>query len=711
MDRYDVGALILYVLLTLAITMPLPLHMNEFLPGSSSDVYINPWANWWTREALVSGLDFYHTDYMFYPNGTSLVFHSFSHANTAISLALEPFLGQFVAYNSTILLAYALSGFSAYLLVRHLTGCRPAAVVSGLVFAFSSYHISESDHPVLVTTQWIPLFALALNRLLYHADQSRVKQLLLAALWFLLTALSSLHLMLMLGVWTALYLFYGLVFQRERLVPGIWRYLVLLGVIVGLALAPLLYPIASEYLTSDISYMAVQTDVGLGNDLLSFVTPNRRHPLFAPLVASTNDQIGAARKHPGYLGFLAVGLAISGVVVTGRKARFWWISGLLFLIVSLGARVMFLGEPLHIFPLPWAIPVISVMRHPFRFNVLLFFSLSVLVGLGGHSLVNALGKRSKWLSRLTLFAVGALVLFEYRVDPFPLTQPEYSPFLIELAQEDGEFAVADFPMGRRSAKYYLFYQMLHGRKMVDGVVSRTPDDAYAFVDENPLLRALRAGRAPASDLDIQDQFAILAEQGIPYIIVHKDLLGPSQMEEWREWLMGFPLAFFEDEWLIVYRTTSAPNHYLWDGVGVIDADLSADTVAPDVVLETQVAWGITSVPETRFQTEVSLVDEGGRVAQMQQFRVTPDRTLGQLTGDEIARAGYSMRIDPWLDSGEYTVLLRLVSEEDGQPLGQGIEVGIVTMLAPDRDYIHPDVEHDAQVSFGTPCACSATTLM
>ena len=556
MNRYNVAILALYSLLTLILTLPLPCNMRDTLAGCSSDVYINPWADWWTRKALTEGLDFYHTDYMFYPQGASLVFHSFSHANTVVSLLLTPLLGYLAAYNITILLAYVLSGFSMYLLASYLTGCRPAAFVSGLVFAFCPYHIFESAHPVMVTTQWIPFFALAFIRMLRDTSVGQVKQALLAALWFLLTALSSWHLMIMLVGWTTLYLLYSLFFERADWSPGAYRSLILLAIVACLLVAPFLWPIIREQLTADTAYMTVDIQDGLGNDLLSFFIPNQRHPLFGPYL-DCYEEIGFTKKRPAYLGYVSLGLAVGGIITARRKTRFWLLSGLVFFVLSLGLQITFRGSTLHTFHLPWAVPIIRLLRHPFRLNVLVFFSLAVLVGFGGRWLYGWVTLRSKPLACLALAFVAGLILFECLVRPFPTTQPSYFPFLYQLAQEEGDFAIADFPMGRKSAKYYLFCQTIHGKKIVGGVVSRTPDDAYVFVDSNPLLGPLRAETAPDPNLDIEEQFAALAGQDIRYVIVHKHFLNSKKMEDWQRWLANFPPSFYEDEWLIVYRTIPA----------------------------------------------------------------------------------------------------------------------------------------------------------
>lgn len=562
MKRYDVAALGLYALLTLVLASSLVSNIDTVLAGRSSDVYVNLWVDWWTRKALTEGLDFYHTDYLFYPLGTSLVFHSFSHTTTFLSLLMAPLIGRFAAYNVVILLSYVLSGFSMYLLTNRLTGCRPASLVAGLVFAFYPFHIYESSHPVLVTTQWIPLFALALVRALRETGLSRIRQILLAALWFLLTALSSWHLMIMLGMWMALYLLYGLLLERSEWAPRAFRSLVLLAVVIGVTVGPFLWPIIREQLTTDTGYMVIDAQRhGFGNDLLSFVIPNRDHPLLGSIskTLAINDEYGFTRRRSAYLGYVCLGLAIGGVATARRKARFWSLAGLVFFVLSLGSQVSFNGAPLHSFVLPWSIPIIGVLRHAFRLDVLLFFSLSVLVGYGCCWLYSRIALRSRMLARIALVSVAGLILFEYLVHPFPTTKVSYSPFWYQLAQEEGDFAVADFPWDGQHGKYYMSCQTLHGKKIIGGRVSRKPRDADAFVEANPLLAPLEEGTAPDPTLDIDEEFAELAAQGIRYIVVHKHFLKSDAVENWRRWLAKSSSPYYEDERLLVYCTEPTSN--------------------------------------------------------------------------------------------------------------------------------------------------------
>ncbi len=676
----DVAMLGIYCALTMAMTWPLPAQMSTHLAGDDVDVWINPWADWWTKKALTEKLDFYHTDYMFYPHGTSLVFHSFSHVNTAISLLLTPLVGHFAAYNLAILLTYAVSGFGMYLLVNHLTGCRPAAFVAGVVFAFHPYHLFQSSHPVLVTTQFMPLFALAFIRMLRDASANRVAQALSAALWFLLTALSSWHLMLLLAGWAALYLLYGLFFERGEWSPGAIRCLFLLVIITALAIAPFLWPIVHEQLGSDTSYMAVEVEEGRGNDLLSFFIPNRLHPVFGPLVLEINSRIGYTRNRPAYLGYTALGLALAGVIAARRRSRFWWISGLAFLLLSLGAQIKWAGTPLHTFHLPWAAPIIAVLRHPLRLNSLTFFSLAVLVGFGGRWLYEQVAPRRRPLAYLALLLLTSLLLFEYWVFPFPTTELSYSPFLLQLAQEEGDFAVADFPMGRQEAKYYLFGQTIHGKKIVGGVVSRTPHDAYAFIDADPLLGPLRNENVPTRYL--KERLAVLSARDIRYILVHKRFFDAERMELWKRWLVHFPPPCYEDEWLIVYRTRPVLKIDLLREEGVHRLDVrqgdhvrlrgyrlsSGELMAGDTLTVT-LLWQSDSRLSGGYHVFVHLLDaEGQLAAQHDGVPVEGERPTWSWWDGEVIQDEHLLVTDRDLPAGAYTLSVGMYDLSTGARL-------------------------------------------
>jgi hypothetical protein len=114
------------------------------------------------RTALESGLDFFHTTYLFVPIGADLTLHTHT--------ALPAFLGATVlgglplvaAQNLTIISALFLNGFSAYLLAWRVTRDHGAAMIGGIVFGGSPYMAAHLNGHFNLTTAWtIPLFAVA----------------------------------------------------------------------------------------------------------------------------------------------------------------------------------------------------------------------------------------------------------------------------------------------------------------------------------------------------------------------------------------------------------------------------------------------------------------------------------------------------------------------------------------------------------------------
>jgi len=91
--RYDLAALTFFCVLLIIYSWPLLTNLNHVLIGADNDVFINPWADWWTAKALRDPqYQLWYTDYLFYPQGANLIYHSFSHLNTAVSLLLQSFM-------------------------------------------------------------------------------------------------------------------------------------------------------------------------------------------------------------------------------------------------------------------------------------------------------------------------------------------------------------------------------------------------------------------------------------------------------------------------------------------------------------------------------------------------------------------------------------------------------------------------------------------
>ncbi len=555
---------VVYALLALAYAWPLVRRFGVALAGDGFDMYVFQWGNWWITRALGRGQSPYHTRMLFYPQGASLYFLSFSWLNTFVWWPLRAVIGDVAAYNFTVWWSWPLAGFGAYLLAREVVGDRRAAFVAGLAYAFYPYHFAQRNHLNLLSVQWIPFALLFLMR---AAHRGRALDGFLAGLFFACCGLSSWHLLTLGGMLGGLWLLYWLVARSgDRPQRGTWtgtsgRALLVMAVTVGVLTGPFLVPLAWEQFVNPAGqdpYLGKEGETQ--TDLIAYVLPNLYHPLWGRLAAPVHQRFLRNKDHAVALGYLPLALVGYGLLrwrAITRRARFWFGGLLVFWLLALGPFPRINGVPYPQIPLPyrlvgWTLPVRS-LRNPERFNILVGLCLAMVMGVAVRDLLRRFPPRR---AGLVVLALGALVLLEYWAWPFPTTQPEIPDFYHQLAVEPGDFAIADVPITNDLSKLYMYYQTVHGRPTVTGHVSRPPEETYDFIEANGLLRAMWQGQQPGPDDDPVAGLAALADIGVRYIVIHPDHLDEGRLEAVLAYLDRSPAyaRYYTDERQIVYRT-------------------------------------------------------------------------------------------------------------------------------------------------------------
>lgn len=658
----DLVVVTLYLLLTVAMTWPLTSRLTTHFAGRDVDAWINPWATWWTEKVVSEGFDLYETPMLFYPHGVSLAFHSFIHVTTALALLFRPWLGNLGAHNATVVLAYGLSGYGMFCLARYVTRSSLAAFFAGLVFAFFPYRMDESSHPGLSSNQWMPLYLLFLAQLL---KEERKKYVIPAAIFFVLNALTGWHLMTLVCLLSAAYLGYLLVIERWRLSRAtIWN-LVLLAALIGAILAPLFYPIAREHLTAPSAYIQVPLEKGKGNDLIAFFLPSKEHPIWGKLVRPLCEQIKSQRS--AYLGFTVIGLSVIAALMNWRQARFWIAVGVASMLLSIGPYLQINGQQFEVL-VPWSVPIVSLLRHPFRFMLLVGFALSLTSGLGLAALLGRPGndrRRKQW----TLAGAAiALLIVEYLCLPFPTTAATVHEQYFALAKIPGDGAILDLPMGRHRSKPYMYYQIVHGRPIVEGHVSRTPQDAYAFIEADPTLRSINAcgdwGLPPA---DLAPLLSSIKAHGIDYVILHKDLVTPASLDLWLKFRSIPP--DYADEQIAVYDTqiphasTAAQPQLLESCVAVRALGASPLRATQGEVVEIPLEWTAGVTPQEDYILELALSREQDAARHTYRYQVMQDLSIATWPRGWQQTLTYLLPINSVLAPGLYHVQARLLPTE------------------------------------------------
>ncbi len=707
--KANIAILALYILISIVLTLPLPLTMDRCLAGDDIDAWLNPWANWWTQKALSERLPFYHTRYLFYPQGASLVYHSFSHTNSALWLVLRHLVGDLPAHTLTILLTYPLSAFTLYLLAHYLTKSRLAAFLAGFIFAFSPYHVAESSHPILCTIQWIPLFMLSLEKVI---TQKKIRAGLSAAFWLWLTALSGWHLLVLalsLGICRALYL---LLAEHQWKSRKVRQGLLIASLAFAILTLPFMWPLLREQFTSDTSgYFIAHQERYAGTDLLAFFTPSNYHPLLGPSVNNIYERFYPGLwKSPAFIGYSVLILGCLGILCSGRRGRFWWITSIALFILALGPRPRVLGQTLFSHPLPWGIPLIRLIRHAGRVNILLTLCWSLLAAWGCLALL----RRLKSQRQAYLVTAGILILtaFEYCPVPFPSTCVEVPRFYLELAQEPDEFAILEIPLGRQPAKISMYYQTIHERPLLDGHISRTPPHAYDFIESNELLSLLRQYSVPGHEgpftlpfPDVSRQLEALAEAGINYVVFHRDMISPTMLAAWQSFVIVDPV--YDETSLVVYRTRPTIGEdyrvsvRLTEELGLVETDSPLPPIVSQASwLQFDLHWAALEPPPREYHYRVTLRNATGEAVATYDVELAPAWPTSQWPAGTLFTSHFASQIDPFLSAGRYQIIVEIINPVTAQPAGTPADLGSLEVQALPRQYTRTQVSTAVNAVFG-----------
>ncbi|MGC8837657.1 MAG: hypothetical protein ACP5UM_04485, partial [Anaerolineae bacterium] len=503
--------LLAYFLGTVAMTWPLATVLGGAIPGDGFDGWQNLWNLWWVKKALLDlHQNPFHSDYIFYPTGVDLYFHTLNIFNGLVSLPVQGAGNLFWAYNFVVFLSFVLGGYGAYLLTRYVLGRAGwrqgaprewAAFLGGCVFTFSPFHFAHLlGHMQVFSLEWVPFYALAFLRAL-EPRRARPGQrppvlepwlrAALPAFFLILVALCDWYYVMYLAFFSLLYLAYQAGARRLRrealqTVAGI-------AVLFALVLSPLLVPMVVTAQRETFMVPDPAQARALSADLLAFVTPSEFHPLWGEAVRPLAERFTASTsERTVFAGFTALALAFVGLGYRPRRLGFWWLALATFALLALGPVLHVAGETRlgpggAEIPLPYAllhrlVPFMRITRSVSRFDAMVMLSLGVLAGRG----VAVLTRRR----RGTAWGLAAvlLVLLEFWPAPYPVSPPDTPGWYRDLAQEPGDFAILNLPMNWDRPRY-LLYQTVHGKRLTSAYISR--DDPSTLVERMGILQQFR----------------------------------------------------------------------------------------------------------------------------------------------------------------------------------------------------------------------------
>lgn len=499
--------LLLFTALTWVLSYPLSWHPGSTSLGSDPDVHTFTWTLGWDVHAFLARPWAIFEANTFFPYARTLAFSENLIGSAFIAAPVIWLTGNYVlAMNIVALTSVILCGLGAYVLARQLKLSPAAALVCGLVFAFSPARFFRFQQIHLTALQWMPFTLAALHA---YFDGGRPRDLRLALGLFTLQAFASLHGAVYLSIAVALLL-------AQRFVTGTpieaRRRLRDAGVIGVLLLAPLVW--------MAVPYLQVQREMGLVRTLENWIpaaesflaSPTHLHAwLLDRLFATPINERASAFLFPGYLP-IALALIALGTVIRTRAVR---AAAVLYAAVAVVAVSLSAGPPIGVWPYVYWLPGLNFIRIPSRFFLLAVLGVAVLAAIGYEHVASRLrdGRR-----RPLGLAVAALLVVEFAAFPLSTTPytVEFAPVDRWLARQPGPFAVAEVPVGP-SVRYhstYMLHSMAHWQKTVHAHSSLLPalherlyDRLRSFPDDESL--------------------GMLSAIGVTYIVVHTDMYPPG----------------------------------------------------------------------------------------------------------------------------------------------------------------------------------------
>lgn len=489
-----------YLLLAIFVTWPLVRHFTTGVVGADEgvDAYQHTWHFWWTAHALLQGKLPFYTSMLYYPHGIDLFWQTLGFSQGVTVLPVTLTLGPIAAVNWTIFSSFVIGGYAVFLFTRYLTQSVPAALVSGVIYVFSPYHLQRvmEGSIELASIHWMAIYVFILYLFLEHPSWRRA---LLTGIVLLWVSLGSWYYGLFSVMFTGCAILVWMLFAgRTRSVRlALWGMVPL--VLWGAVLAPRILTVSQVIDQEQWDLRASQ--MRHSADIIDFFLPNPIHPIWGQAVQAARQSV-----YPDLLtfwnvalGWVGLFLALFGAVMLWQRTKHWVLLLGATMLLAMGPALRIAGIQTNI-PLPFALlqglPGIRISQRPSHMAVLSSLMVAILAAYGFIWLTRRVVPHFRW--SLAAVMIVAVIALDGYTGPLDIVHRKVHPFYATLPQPD-DGALMALPMYVNVNRgEHILAQTVHHWPIFAGYVARPP--AYPFVEYTPGVRELRTGQVVRNDI-------------------------------------------------------------------------------------------------------------------------------------------------------------------------------------------------------------------
>jgi hypothetical protein len=573
----------IFSVLTVIFTFPIILDFASDAAGLDCyDKCHMMWRFWWADFSFENGLDFQHSNYIFYPDGAGIS-GNLAYFTTFLGFLLVQFLNYAAAWNIIWFLGFVFGGYGCYLLANNFNKNYLSSIIAGIIFTFTTYHMAHSlVHIGLSMIVWLPIFVLFLFKLL--EKQSKYYSI-VGGIVFFLVSLTHLYYSVFITMFSIVF-FAVYIFKQKKVSNKtfITNFSILLT--IGLISTSILF-LSNTTLGDGAPDRLLDEHIKYSISLENLILPGLEHTTQKLSDHGMNKSFysffdkpyhGLQVEHFTFLGYSVIFLSALAVIRYRQNHIWFWllICGI-FVLMSLGPELKIFHESTGIV-LPDKIfydvvPEWDEIRAPARFIVIANLALAVLASYAVYGLLK--NKFSPFKQQLMLTAViGFVILFEFSMIPY-LSYSEPIPDIYEeIKNDESKFAVLPVPIGGTgdglllSAPVMLYHQIHHEKPIYGGFESRVDIE----VMRNTQTYFLNMFHILGSKDDVIKQdlvthgLSLFDHFDIKYVTLHKEILSydkinqntlsleflPETKQHMSE-ILGGDKPIHEDNHIIVYK--------------------------------------------------------------------------------------------------------------------------------------------------------------